>query len=253
MKKKVCIVSPDAIGLVKNGGIGTHVYYLATMLSNNNFDVTIFFTAYTSGKYKEWIKFYKNKNINFVSIEEQNQEFELDADTALKISYLTYLYLKNQNFDYIHFQEWLGNGFVSIQAKKTTKDFENTLLTVTMHSPSDWAREGMQQWSNNYLVDLKISYYEKYSAQNCDLLLAPSNYMFEWALNNKWELCENRRVVPNCYKSSIEVQDKEPDTSKIIFFGRLEKRKGIDIFCKAVKNASKTKKINNIIFLGKKR
>ena len=250
-KKRVCIVTPDVIGPVKNGGIGTHVYYLATMLANNDFDVTIFFTAYTSGQYKKWIEFYKKININFVSIETIKEEYPIDADPALKISYLTYSYLKEKKFDYIHFQEWLGNGFCTIQSKKTTDNFKNALITVTMHSPSDWAREGMGEWSNNYLVDLKTSYYEKNCVKNCDLLLAPSKYMFDWAINNKWDLNENRRVVPNCYKSVKKYNFEEPDISKLIFFGRLEKRKGLDIFCKAVKNVVKTKKIDKIIFLGK--
>lgn len=257
MGKKVCIVTPDLIGPIKNGGIGTHVFYLAQEIANKNYDVTILFTSkceYENNVF--WFQYYDKLNIKYVHVDAlEKPEYDIHHnDWFIKRSYIIYNYLKKNNFNFIHFQDWHANGFHTIQAKKNTNEFEDTSITVTMHSPTQWQNEGMQKWNRWPVPDVKLEWCERYCCKNCDLLISPSKHMFNWALDNGWDLNDNRKVIPYCYENQVKVKiNKTLDLGHIIFFGRLETRKGLKIFCDAVLDAihEKPNLFNKISFVGK--
>ena len=247
-------MSPDIVGPVKNGGIGTHCYYLARTLASAGFNVSLLFTGPLQNRtHVFWKDYYNKLNINYNSIDEEKIAYELHSNNSsfLETSYLVYEFLKNKSFDFIHFQEWQANALVSIQAKETTKLFDNTIITVTMHSSTQWQEEGMMKYSNQPLIDMKLKWAEEYCAQNCDFLISPSKYMFQWAKNAQWILSKQQILLQYCYiderKSELKV-DKNIDKSHLIFFGRLETRKGIEYFVESIVKAKNIKKIS---FLGK--
>ena len=251
--KKICIVSPDIIGPVKNGGIGTHCYYLAETLVDSGFDVSILFTGPLQNKtHLYWQDYYENLNIQYFHLEDfKKVDFELHSNNSpfLETSYFVCEFLKDKDFDFIHFQEWLANALVTIQAKETTEYFDKTTLTVTMHSSTQWQQEGMMLYSTNPLYDMKLKWAEEYCVANCDVVISPSNYMLEWAKNSNWDLAKTQKVLPNCFKSKIN-QDviNKVDISHLIFFGRLETRKGLEYF---VNSLIQIKSVEKVSFLGK--
>ncbi|EGG24910.1 putative glycosyltransferase [Cavenderia fasciculata] len=72
-----------------------------------------------------------------------------------------------------------------------------------------------------------------------DWLVSPSNYMLNWMRRNGWILPRNsyvhQNLLPPAQVDSNNI-DREMTRSfdEIIFFGRLESRKGLDVFIKAV-------------------
>lgn len=256
MREKVCIVTPDLIGPIKNGGIGTHAFYLAQEIADKNYDVTILFTSKCEYKNNAfWLKYYEKLNIKYIHVDDlKKPKYGINNDWFIIRSYIIYNYLKENNFKLIHFQDWHANGFHTIQAKKNANEFEDTLITVTMHSPTQWQNEGMQKWNRWPVPDVKLEWCERYCCKNCDLLISPSEHMFKWALDSGWELNENRKIIPYCYENQVKVKiNRTPDLKHIIFFGRLETRKGLEIFCDAVLDAIQEKPniISKISFVGK--
>ncbi len=213
-------------------------------------EVSILFTGPVLHKSPgHWRNYYAKMKIDFSAIAPEETEQYSNVDVFRDRSLAVYKKLREKDFDFIHFQDWQANAFHCIQAKRVLGDFERTLLTVTMHSNTEWINEGMRQWNSDPLLMTKLAWMERYCHQHCDLLLSPSQYMFDWAEARGWELNPQRLVMPNCL---IEAGNEKPcapvDPSHLVFFGRLETRKGLEMFCSAILNAAP--KIKKLTFLG---
>lgn len=257
MRKKVCIVTPDIIGPIKNGGMGTHAYYFAQELAKENYDVKVLFTSICENRNKlYWLKYYEKLNIEYIQVEDLDKpNYPLIFSMwFLDRSYIIYQYLRKNKFDFIHFQDWHANGFHTIQAKRNTNEFENTLITVTMHSSTRWLKQGMKIENKNSIPDSKLEWCERYCCKNCDLLISPSKHMFNWAIENDWELAEKKRVMPYCFENILKKDISYGINLKhLIFFGRLETRKGLELFCDSIIEILQNKLdlVEKISFVGK--
>ncbi len=168
------------------------------------------------------------------------------------------LYLRRGSYQFIHFQDWLGLGFVAMQSKKAGLAYANTTLTLTMHSNTEWFGEGGRHFFSEGMDNLLTEYSERYCVEHADLLLSPSQYMFQWAEEHHWTLARNREVVPNLSRTGEQPAHWENNYTwkpeKLIFFGRLETRKGLNLFLRALSLLNKSgdlKKVRHIVFLGR--
>lgn len=236
--KKICLVTPDVMGPARNGGIGTHVYNLARLLSARH-EVSILYTEPVMNlSPSHWRKYYARLGICFEWLGRTGGGYA-GLDLHRDISVAVYEHFKNRELDVIHFQDWKANGFHCLRAKKVLGRFNRTLLTVTMHSSTEWIDEGMRQWPAGPLAQAKLAWMERYCHAHCDLLISPSQYMFDWAGAAGWELAENRTVMPNCFLEDNNrhlAERPTPDRGHLAFFGRLETRKGLEIFGRAVES-----------------
>lgn len=254
---RVCIVAPDIIGPIKNGGIGTHCYWLARLYASlPDHAVTVLFTAPVTGARLHAASF-AQAGIEFVSLDAEKlpsypeyglEWFGVRAARARS-------YLRSRHFDVVHFQDWQANGFESVRSKKMGLDFEHTVLVTTLHSPTRWSMEGTTSWSSYPTGDCKLHYAERYVCENSDVLVSPTRHMFDWAQDKGWKLPDDRRIISCVFPEKLRGAQPAPcDASHLIFFGRLETRKGLEVFCNAVEVlASKHEDhgIRRVTFLGK--
>ncbi len=257
--KRICIVTPDIVGPVTNGGIGTHCFYLAKFLgAQKDFDVTALFTLEEgAGQTRLWNKFYESYNVRFVALAD-NGGFPYHVEGCERFgrqSALAHEYLASQHFDAIHFQDWRAGGFAAIQAKRAGLAYAETLLTVTMHSPHQWQHQGMELWHMDPGMDILQGWCERYCCLHADVLISPTQHMFDWAKDNHWDLADDQRIVRLCYKPDAAPQppEGEADSSHLVFFGRLETRKGLAVFCNGLAAALKRQPnlVRKVSFLGK--
>ncbi len=247
----VCIVSSEIIGPFKNGGIGTSMTGLAETLADSGYRVTL---LYTGGIWRpdvplrKWEKRYAELGITLValSVEEMKSIEGPVRERGFGVPYLVYRYLRANHFDIVHFNDCGGEGSLCLVARKLGLAFQKTLLLVALHSPSQWVLE-LNQTLPASIVLSAYQYAERLSVKCADVLWCPSRYLLDWALRHGFELPERTFVQQYCIPSQrlreggggrSDFPDVSPGRTAppttIVFFGRLEERKGLRLFCNAI-------------------
>jgi glycosyltransferase involved in cell wall biosynthesis/GT2 family glycosyltransferase len=234
----ICIVTPDIVGPVKNGGIGTSCYHYLRILQRAGHAVSVFYTGdLTDCQKAHWRNVYQKFGIKFIALSDAPPVTHpvYASNWFLERSWRTYEYLRHTRYSVIHFQDWHANGFWSIKAKQVGCAFEETLLTVITQASTRWINEGMQQFGANAIETAKLVWAETYCMERCDLLISPSQHMIQWAKNNKITLPRRTMLAPYVWADPTETsRPGHVDNDHIIFFGRLETRKGLHIFGQAL-------------------
>jgi len=260
-KKSVCIVTSEFVGLTKNGGIGTAYTELAKILAKNNWNVTVLYVNHLiDNAIWKWIDYYSEKNINIIPLALFIQHTSFKGNSKFRaLSYEIYQWLKNYQNDFaiIHFHEWQGLAYYSVNAKMQNLAFRNNVIIVGVHGPRLWVLDHNHEFPS--LIDWEIDFMERESVKNADYVWFMSKYIEKWVQDN-WKINVNRKFilplilnVENTCSDKIKY-DNIPRRKKILFFGRLEKRKGLDIFCDALSylvNHDIGKLIDKIVFLGR--
>jgi len=269
-RPSVCIVSSEIIGPFKNGGIGTSMTGLAEHLADSGCRVTVLYTGGVWApdiKVGRWKTRYANLGIDLdaISVEDMKSVEGPLRDCGFGTPYLVYQYLAAKNFDVVHFNDCLGEGSLCLVAKKLGLAFQNTLLLVALHSPSQWVLELNQTLPTSFLMSA-YNYAERLSVKCADVLWSPSGYLVEWARGRGFELPKHTFVQQYCLPSQrLRERGEGPShfpavrygrtkpPREIVFFGRLEERKGLRLFCNAIHRLRQelTDRSISVTFLGK--
>lgn len=239
--RRHCIVTPDFIGPIKNGGIGTACYHLARFLrQEKGHHVSVLFTGpVEEGTPKHWRTHYAdNHGLVFYTLDDCPQLSKVphhNLFTYQARSFRIDRWLRTQSFDAIHFQDWQANGFVPVQAKRQGLAYEDSLLTCTIHSPQQWINEGAHCFPSEVIEDILQNYNERYAACHADVAVFPSRHMLDWTKRNLWNV-RRPLVVPNLWtsESSPNSSDARQPVTELCFFGRWETRKGLEVFTAAL-------------------
>ncbi len=264
-KHKILLVSPDWVGPIRNGGIGTAFTALAKYLAASSHSVTALYTLGSHSETKSiahWIDCYQKMGVDFVPLPSWKGS-RLDAPWFRIKSYEIYQWLKARSerdtFDAIIFPEWNAEAYYSLAARRTGAALEKTPIVVVTHSPTGWA-DGGNFWLPDSPDQVDLFEMESSCVEMADYVVSPSAYMFEWMAARNWKMPEDshRRVIRNLMPDVPAISpDSKPDETtinEVVFFGRLELRKGLEIFCRGLDrmNEAHWEKIEKITFLGKR-
>ncbi len=262
-RPRVCFITTEFHGLFKNGGIGTANTSLALTLSESDFDVTVAFADCDEEGPRV-------KGVKFPELQEKYREsgITLDFVPASSIiakafddprsaSYCVYLYLKQHAFDVVYFNDCGGQGYYSLLAKRVGVFPNAPRMYVVAHGPQEWVLElnSLEYWDRMPVI---TAYMERRSAALADVLISPSQYLIDWMTSHHWAMPEKVLVVPNIVRlpDSVTPSVRCPKLStitEIVFFGRLEVRKGIELFCDAIDLLNRSTDLSGvrITFMGK--
>ena len=245
-------------------GISTLYMGLAEVLVDAGHDVTYLYTVsdYTESRpVEEWVEHYRERGIRLVPLPQPNQR--VIHSFNLRTAYATYLWLQqNDHFDVIHFHEWQGHGYYSLLAKRQGLAFGRTTLCVSTHSPTCWNKQGNREYLDQVEI-LETDYLERQSLWLSDILISSSQYMLNWVSREGWRLPSHCHVQPNVLPlSAIRSLGIDLDRRisaecsgkihELVFFGRLEGRKGLALFCDALDRlAQRGAEGFRVTFLGK--
>ena len=245
----VCIATEDIVGPVRNGGIGTTYAALAQMLAAEGHHTTILYLRgkeVETGTLEHWIEHYAAMGVSFVPVPNYAAKdgFRSVADRWLRAPYNMFRYLVEHPTDVVHVSEWRGSGYLSLLAKRQGIAFHNTLFVVKTSSPWMWNRMyGSQPLER--LEDITKIYAERKSVELADVVIGGSLHLIRWMLSQGYAVPRERTFVqPNVVdfdhlKPFIGQRSLVPGTrmpiDEIVFFGRLEARKGLFTFCQAVR------------------
>ncbi len=253
-KKRIAIVTADLLGPIKNGGVGTAYSALGELLAEAGHDVTIVFANTQSdeeGAFHLWQKRYKQKNITLVNLKEPS--IKLDNLFPARRSYAVYEMMRELEFDIIHFPDLYGLGYFCQLAKRQGLAFRHTIFCVIFNGPQAWSFSTNAQLPHN-IDQVQLFHFERKSVEWADVLVSPSQYGLRWAVEQGWKLPQNAYVEQYVMPSSARIpyRGSRKEFTEIVFFGRLETRKGLELFCSAVERLPRAllKKIK-ITFLGR--
>ena len=254
---RICIASFDFVGPVRNGGVGTAFTSLGEAMAAAGHEVTLLFLA---GRWCEnrtmdyWVDYYHKKGIRFVPM--PDTELRVESRFNIAKGYEGYLWLQKHNFDVIHFSEWKGPGYFTMLAKQQGLAFANTLLCVHTHGPTLWHKLSNAEYVTQ-VDDLEVDYVERSSVKMADVVVSPSQYLLRWMRDCDWALPENcyvrQYVRPATARKPQPNADRVHRIKELVFFGRLEVRKGLVLFCDALDQLKNDPKLRHatITFLGK--
>ncbi|WP_310489856.1 glycosyltransferase [Chamaesiphon sp. VAR_69_metabat_338] len=162
---------------------------------------------------------------------------------------------------YAEFAEMSGYGYRTIQAKRVGL-VPKCVTSVTLHSGHEWIDEANEKFTVPYPQDFwQLCHYEQNSFENADLSFHPSNFIRNKVKSYGWNVDRAIRLpyfVPPIApivksKYSQLIQAKLVDRQiPLIFFGRLEERKGLCTFIQAFKSLDPTVAARfRLVFLGK--
>lgn len=235
---RVSIVTPEFQGLGSSGGIGTFAYHLSQFYITHNVDFKVLITAKASNAAHELSQPHNRIRITnvFVWGAQANENSRLIPETdSNRASVLVHRYLLSHPKDLVVLQDYLGHGLRALQAKRTGLAHQSTTFVTTLHGLTEWALEGLQRFPEGNST-LELIWQEREAVRLSDKLIAPSNYMRNY-LTSKGLNLQHINICPHPYFPSNETTPKGRRTSKnrtLVYMGRLETRKGFEVFLKAL-------------------
>ncbi len=233
---KVCIATNNITGMNRNG-VGTAHASLAAFLASKGHEVTILFTGkhLELAEMEKWTGYYRERGVEFIPL----PEFPLaEFFDNLLASHRAYQWLVERDrtapFDVIHFTECQGSGFHTLCAKRAGLGFEKTTMVVTPHGSLRWCVEG-NFGRLSMLREFMTDEIEFRSLELADIVIGPSAYMLDWLVSRGAHLPP--RTAVQQYLMPVEIAESWNGASAVnewVFFGRLERRKGLHFFLDAL-------------------
>lgn len=253
---RICIVTGELAGPDFNGGIGTANRGLALALRQAGHSVDVIYTRVENGQpfafrgtFAAQVAAFRALGVNLMCIAHDGQ-----WDEWLAKSFRVMEALSARAYDIVFFDDTHGTAYYTMLAKQTgSPALAATRLVVVAHSATQWISE-LNQSPVSGLNEIRLLEMERRSIELADHLIAPSAYILRKYQSYGWSLPERTLVRPNILPFSTEhpVPPRRPaEISEIVFFGRLERRKGLWMFCEAIDRLKHELGGTKVSFLGK--
>jgi glycosyltransferase involved in cell wall biosynthesis len=241
--RRILIVTQDIVGPINNGGIGTAYYYAANELARMGHLVSVLYTLNQLSEEKSvahWVADYQTRGVTFIPCPDPEAAVSPGIiGLAASTPYQVYEWLKHheEQFDVVHGSEWNANLFFCLQAKKLGLHFRHLHFVVKTSSPYLWNCIGNNEPIHQY-GDLPRIFMERKSVEWADHVIGGSHYLLNWMEQNGYQLPEGRCFVqPNIFPvipASEIKQGAFTTATELVFFGRLERRKGLHLLLDAL-------------------
>lgn len=255
----IAIVSPDIVG-PRHGRIGTAYVALAELLVQEGHRVTLLFfpsVDFSDAEAAPWIKSYREKGISFVLLK-ISKDLSSGQNHLLRYAHRSltvYEWLKKclTRFDILHFPDWSGIGYYSLLAHREGILLPGSRFVVGVHSSTIWHQSSNDGRIFRRQQGFETVFMEEESIRLADVVISPSRFYLEWLELSGKDLPEKSYFLPNFFSTlkPIDGHRKSSTINEIVFFGRLEIRKGIIFFCDAIDQTTlKNRSDVSITFLG---
>lgn len=251
----VCIVSSEILGPIKNGGIGTATTGLVNNLTTNGHKVTILYTQVWSGvplcqekTWEHWVQYMGVRNIELAYIPHEGNY----SDWRQK-SWLVKDFIGERTFDLVYFNEHHGSGYYSLAAKRAgISPFAHQMHCVITHGSIEWVLNTNDQLVNK-ANDLEMIGLERRSVESADVVIGPSRYLLHEYERYGWALPKHTYCQPYVLpRPALEIDESQRSpVEELVFFGRLEVRKGLWLFCEAIDRIKDRLKGRTVTFMGR--
>ncbi|WP_354686590.1 glycosyltransferase [Cupriavidus necator] len=257
-RTSLLFVTAGLKGPTAGGGIATCFFnMIAAVASERNVQVTVLYAAhpyYSKGNFAHWEKTLREEyDVKFVGLNTNLKDY---GSVEMKRSYAISRYLEQRDgaFDKVIFHDFGGLAFYSALAKKQGLMLQNTDLVISAHGNHElsffFGSKKVQTWSES-----AVMYMERTSLRLVDSVFTPSQYYADW-FKEKFGV-NGIRVQPNIISRTDPASGDKPislplDDKKdtVVFYGRFERLKGIDVFVDAIEHLKSKGRQFNIVFAG---
>ncbi len=268
--RRIAIITTELVGFHRNGGIGTCYTNLACALAQDGHDVHVVLAQLSPlSKEQEVLELcrYKERDVHvhLLNFPKNPVSYHSFPHARCQAAHAVYLKLAELDalapFDLVHVSDGYGLGLDCLRLKHQGLAFQKTLFLVGLHSPTLWVEEA--QGTMNFHADLLTrDVAEKSMIALADMLWSPSQYLLDWVRSNDWQLPPvcfvkpylNTPLTSTTQLSSGATSGLASETKRLVFFGRLEPRKGIYLFLNALASLHReipVASLPEVIFLGK--
>jgi glycosyltransferase involved in cell wall biosynthesis len=235
-----------------NGGIATAMSSLAKLQAAHGHEVDVFYCPFHMPRelpplwFEYWAAF--GVRLHYISrIEARtNRQLESHEVEAAIVDCVR----GAGRFDSLHFHDTQGFAARFCMLKRAGLEFTDTQMAITTHGGTRWHNE-----FNGTPWDERAYQQELIGQRLCDMVVSPSAYLIEW--NRQLDALPARHVVlqnvlePES-KSFTRPLDHAVVPECLAFFGRVETRKGIDLFLEALRELAATTDLRpDVLVLGR--
>jgi glycosyltransferase involved in cell wall biosynthesis len=244
--RRLCLVANDFDLVMRNGGIGTYNWLLAHLLAARGWYVHVLYCGDPPRRRdaERLAARLRTAGIGWSCLDDFPLPDRLQVPGATDVAPVLRTERVRHALEELHrrhrfalaeFGEYGGLGFRAIQARRAGTAFADLPMIVKLHSSSQWLREGNRQWMADP-AEVELDFCERYAFEHADVQLSPTQYMLDYARRIGWEVRADARVLAYPFPRAEHVPAAPADgTPEIVFFGRLETRKGLEVFLKAVR------------------
>lgn len=241
----ICFVAVDLAHVIRNGGVGTYFWNAARFLAGRGWRVHVLYAPDAEevpGGFARARDSLASAGVTLSALADDPPPAHLraptrwsnaDLDRSERVADAVRRLHGRERFDLIEFAEWGALAFRCVQAKRCGLAFAGCKLVVKLHGSSHWQRAGNHQWLSRP-EDMRMDYAERYAFDHADVQSAPCQYMLDYAAAAGWTVRPDARVIGNVYPDPRPAPDATAPVREVVFFGRVETRKGIELFADAV-------------------
>ncbi len=250
--KRITLVTDEILGVVRTGGAGTANTFLAFALARlgHNVEVLLHGLGATTPVDNSWAEQYSARGIRIRRVDPARER----VGHAFASTYAVQESLKVDTPELVVAHDCYAPGYASLRLRELGLAFPGTAFAIYCHGTTGWTYEAhrkLRRWPPSF----EFQALERASVELADVVVSPSNYMLDWMRGRGWHI---RRpvVAPYFTRSAIDgaIPSAQPRRRirRLVFFGRLEERKGIEPFIAAV-NGVKPDLLSEIelVFLGR--
>lgn len=167
-------------------------------------------------------------------------------------SWLVKEFLEERDFDAVFFNEHHGSGYYTLAAKRAgIPRFKDRTHCVITHGSIEWVFDVNDQYIARP-SDIEMIGLERRSVEWADVVIGPSEYLLRKYESYGWSLPERTYVQPYPFRlPPVEPSSAPVDVNELVFFGRLETRKGLWLFCEALDRISEKLRGRVVTFMGR--
>jgi len=140
-------------------------------------------------------------------------------------------------FDFVEFPEFGGEGAFALRAQRTLGQFGSAVLAVRLHTPSFERRE-LNRLSALDLDVASQEYAEEVSLREAHVIVSPTGSLLD-RVTRRLRLQQPSSVIPHPFVAEpsaaphAEPPGTRPGRACILYFGRIEYRKGVHLLIEA--------------------
>ena len=254
---RILFITAGLKGPTAGGGIATCFQSMirsASVVKTNK--VTVLYLAhpyYASGNYDVWKEYYRKEFNTKLAVTDVNTKNYGSQDMQRSNAALQYLIEMDGCFDTVVFHDFMGLSYYTLLAQKYDLLSKNLRIIISAHGNHTLSYFFGTKKTNTWNEKVAI-FMERSSLQIADEVTTPSNYYAEWI--SKHFNKENCMHLPNIIMDDGEIFDeinlsyKDKEKQLIVFYGRLERLKGLDVFLRAILITNNEDINHNILFAG---